>query len=206
MEEKDEKLKKYPFPPFRMDKRKEIDDSSSPIKVCEIADSLVRLFGHKHGYSPEKIFKELERRKFLTSNKQPICNLDSTLYSLCTHSRCYGYCYMADDYINKRKKDRQVRKRLSLQSESVKIVDKRVSEPFIDYSKQMSDERWKAFRNFVFTVRGRKCELCGSGKSLQVHHPKYIMGLKAWEYTCNQVIVVCRCCHENIHSIPQRNK
>lgn len=69
------------------------------------------------------------------------------------------------------------------------------------YKEQLEDVRWKAFRDFVFVVRGCKCEQCGATAKLQVHHPKYIRGRKAWEYTCNEVMVVCKDCHEKIHNI-----
>lgn len=71
----------------------------------------------------------------------------------------------------------------------------------IDYAKQLEDARWKAFRTFVFAVRGKKCELCGSTHILQVHHPKYRNGRLAWEYTCNEVQVLCKSCHEKVHNI-----
>lgn len=204
MEKKAERQKKsYPFPPFAEDDIKKIDDSASPVKIAEIESSLVSLFGHKHGYSAEKIFKELEYRKFMTRDKRPITDINSTLYSLCTRSKYHGFIYRMDDYISQRNQKRKIARGRLLQNESLRIVERHDNHHFIDYSDQMSDARWKAFRKFVFAVRGSKCELCGSGKSLQVHHPKYIKGLKAWEYTCNQVIVVCRCCHEKIHSIPR---
>jgi len=71
---------------------------------------------------------------------------------------------------------------------------------YLRYYDQLEDHRWLAFRKFVFAVRGRKCEICGCDKTLQIHHPQYIRGKKAWEYSCNEVIVVCRECHSKIHS------
>lgn len=69
------------------------------------------------------------------------------------------------------------------------------------YDEFLQDSRWKAFRQFVFSVRGCKCERCESTKNLQVHHIKYKEGLLPWEYTCNDVMVLCRSCHEKIHGI-----
>ena len=68
------------------------------------------------------------------------------------------------------------------------------------YDEQLQDKRWMAFRRFIFDVRGKKCEKCGSTTYLQVHHPKYKHGRMAWEYTCNDVIVLCRDCHAKIHN------
>ena len=68
------------------------------------------------------------------------------------------------------------------------------------YDEQLKDKCWKAFRKFVFAVRGSKCEICGATKRLQVHHLHYSKIL-AWEYSVRDVIVVCRDCHKKIHGI-----
>lgn len=85
--------------------------------------------------------------------------------------------------------------------ESFNIKPKKERKENIPYNEQLNDDRWKAFRKFVFAVRGKKCEICGGTHILQVHHPKYISGRMAWEYTCNEVQVVCKSCHEKIHNI-----
>lgn len=77
-------------------------------------------------------------------------------------------------------------------------------EKFESYNEQLKDKRWFAFRSFIFSVRGKVCECCGASTRLQVHHPKYVYGKKAWEYTCNDVMVVCRDCHQKIHGIKQK--
>ena len=69
------------------------------------------------------------------------------------------------------------------------------------YKDQLKDPRWDAFKKFVLIVRKRRCEICGSKEGLQVHHPQYIAGRKAWEYTCNEVQVLCRDCHRKVHNI-----
>lgn len=88
--------------------------------------------------------------------------------------------------------------------ENEKVVSKpkpkKVKEKF-SYAEQLKDKKWLAFRKFIFAVRGKACEMCGSTKILQVHHPKYKYGRKAWEYTCNDVIVLCQKCHEKVHNI-----
>lgn len=72
-----------------------------------------------------------------------------------------------------------------------------------EYRQLLHDPRWKAFRDFVFKVRGTVCEICGCKKYLQIHHPKYHENCKAWEYSCKEVIVVCRDCHKKIHGIKE---
>lgn len=79
-----------------------------------------------------------------------------------------------------------------------KVVNKREYTP---YEEQLQDKRWEAFRKFIFAVRGKKCEMCGGTHILQIHHPKYKGGRLAWEYTCNEVQVLCKECHKKIHNI-----
>lgn len=69
------------------------------------------------------------------------------------------------------------------------------------YEEQLKDYRWKAFRDFVFVARGKQCEMCGNKTYLQIHHPKYIHGRRAWEYNCNEVRVLCRDCHSKVHGL-----
>ena len=71
----------------------------------------------------------------------------------------------------------------------------------ISYEEQLKDSRWLIFREKVFKARGRKCEHCGSTIYLQVHHPKYRTGRKAWEYSTDEVVVLCRECHKKEHNI-----
>lgn len=77
-----------------------------------------------------------------------------------------------------------------------------MSKPKFTYEEQLKDPRWNAFREFVFAVRGKKCEHCGKENHLQVHHTKYVGGRKAWEYTCKEVKVLCRDCHALLHNKP----
>lgn len=69
------------------------------------------------------------------------------------------------------------------------------------YNEYLKDPRWKAFRTFIFAVRGKSCEVCGATDHIQIHHPKYIFGRKPWEYTCNEVLVLCGHCHKKAHGI-----
>lgn len=71
------------------------------------------------------------------------------------------------------------------------------------YKEQLKTEQWDKFRKLVLSKRGKACELCGSTKRLQIHHQKYKYGHKAWEYSINDVIVVCKDCHERLHNINQ---
>lgn len=70
----------------------------------------------------------------------------------------------------------------------------------MSYTQQLNDSRWHSFRKHILSVRGHRCELCGSKQSIQIHHPVYFNGRKAWEYTCNEVVVLCQDCHKAVHN------
>lgn len=63
-------------------------------------------------------------------------------------------------------------------------------------SKQKYQRRVAAARTKAVKM---KCEVCGSTERLQVHHVGYKTGLLPWEYTCNDVKVLCRNCHARVH-------
>lgn len=69
------------------------------------------------------------------------------------------------------------------------------------YYDQLNTPQWKAYREFIFSVRGRKCESCGKQSNLQIHHREYFKNRHAWEYLPNEVMVVCGDCHRYIHDI-----
>ena len=75
---------------------------------------------------------------------------------------------------------------------------------YLPYYEQLETKEWKDFRKLVFASRGKVCEMCGAKTNLQVHHPKYKFGHKAWEYTCNEVMVLCKKCHEKVHNIKNK--
>lgn len=84
----------------------------------------------------------------------------------------------------------------------LKVGTKKVFNP---YKEQLVSKEWLAFRKFVMSVKGSKCEICGSSKSINIHHIKYVSGKKAWEYTCEDVLVLCNDCHMKVHGI-EKNK
>ena len=91
------------------------------------------------------------------------------------------------------------RKRESKQKYQRRVASARTKAVKMNYDEFLQDPRWLAFRQFVFAVRGHKCEACGSTERLQVHHVCYKTGLLPWEYTCNDVKVLCRNCHARVH-------
>lgn len=72
---------------------------------------------------------------------------------------------------------------------------------FMPYQKQLLDPRWLKFRDIVLKQKGRKCQDCGSTKLLNIHHLDYKKDCYAWEYSIEDVVVVCKDCHKKRHGI-----
>ncbi len=98
------------------------------------------------------------------------------------------------------------RKRESKQKYQLRVDKAKTRAVKMNYDEFLQDPRWLAFRQFVFAVRGHKCENCGSVERLQVHHVGYKRGLLPWEYTCNDVKVLCRACHSRVHGLETESK
>ena len=94
--------------------------------------------------------------------------------------------------VSKRKKEKE-------QEERKKQLLK--ERPFIPYKNQLKDKRWLKKRAKVLRTKGYKCERCGADKNLIVHHLKYERNKYAWEYPITDLMVLCQCCHEEIHCI-----
>lgn len=149
-------------------------------------------------YSAEELYKVLSLRKWKMQNGSPIKNLKDTLKRMCNLGRWR--------YYTKETQDKIIQAKRKIRENKIKpVINKIISEkkvPYSPYNEQLKDEKWKAFRSFIFIVRGCKCEMCGATGKLQIHHPDYIKGRKAWEYNCNEVIVLCEGCHRKAHGLP----
>lgn len=84
---------------------------------------------------------------------------------------------------------------------NINVHRNRKSPKYIPYYDQLETKEWKDFRKLVFSSRGKVCEKCGAKTHLQVHHPKYVAGRKAWEYPVSEVRVLCRHCHQQVHNL-----
>lgn len=160
---------------------------------------------HNMNLDSEKLYDLFEKRNWKKRNGQPVKSWTAMINSY-NGVKLNNFKKIQEQKKEKLEKldNRQEKKFMSKILRSKKTVSKIFSENIkIDqnYSLQLEDPRWKSFRKFVFDVRGRKCELCGSEKDLQVHHIHYFKGLKAWEYSVKDVRILCRECHKRIHGI-----
>jgi len=160
--------------------------------------ALVEIFIAEKGLfcEAQECYDYWENKNWLTQKGKEVKTLESAIcvYNGIAMSRAKKKIAMRSGGSKKSKKQqKREKKRLELK--------KAIEREYLPYDEQLKDKRWKAFRNFVFAVRGQVCEKCGSKENLQVHHPKYISGKLAWEYNCNEVMVLCSDCHCKEHNI-----
>lgn len=73
------------------------------------------------------------------------------------------------------------------------------------YADLLQTQEWEDFRQYIFRVRGTTCEWCRNpnARPLQVHHKYYLkyhgQRYLPWQYSPNDVMVVCKQCHQAIH-------
>lgn len=67
------------------------------------------------------------------------------------------------------------------------------------YQEQLQQPEWYAKRNEVLVRDKCKCTKCLSTESLHIHHIEYHSGKKAWEYSNDFLITLCKNCHEQVH-------
>ena len=73
----------------------------------------------------------------------------------------------------------------------------------LDYETWMYSKEWRQKRNRKLKEAGYKCEICGTAKNLQVHHITYEnLGYEPMD----DLLVVCKKCHEKLHETDLKQK
>jgi hypothetical protein len=68
------------------------------------------------------------------------------------------------------------------------------------YAEQLRHPHWQKRRLERLEAAMWGCENCGEDKvTLHVHHKHYVKGRMAWEYTDEELSVLCEVCHEQHH-------
>jgi len=68
------------------------------------------------------------------------------------------------------------------------------------YQEQLQHPNWQRRRLEVLNLYGFECGNCGDKeKMLHVHHKKYVKGRMAWEYSDEELEVLCKDCHADEH-------
>ncbi len=72
------------------------------------------------------------------------------------------------------------------------------------HDEDLQDPRWHAFRGRIMHERGGHCERCTDLKhaQLNVHH-KFYDDRHLWEYSDDEVELLCRKCHKAEHGIKE---
>lgn len=74
-----------------------------------------------------------------------------------------------------------------------------------DYASKMTDPRWIEFTKGVRRRKGNHCASCRRGNvPTSVHHPFYDGDREPWEYSDEEVVVLCWPCHKTLHLELQR--
>lgn len=69
------------------------------------------------------------------------------------------------------------------------------------YQELLKDPRWIKRRNEILSRDHNTCVMCGAqDKYLHVHHLKYIVRRKPWEYSDDDLVTLCEDCHQRVHS------
>lgn len=71
----------------------------------------------------------------------------------------------------------------------------------LNYKEQLADSRWLQKKAEILIRDNYTCQKCGAKSHLNVHHLSYENGKLAWEYPNQQLITLCKDCHENEHNI-----
>ena len=71
----------------------------------------------------------------------------------------------------------------------------------LSYQDQLADSRWLQRKAEVLLRDNYTCQKCGAKSYLNVHHKNYQSGKLAWEYPSEELITLCKDCHEKEHNI-----
>lgn len=65
------------------------------------------------------------------------------------------------------------------------------------YAELLKDPRWQKKRSEIMRRDNFTCQHCGStDKELHVHHRMYRKGANPWEYGNDELVTLCKNCHE----------
>lgn len=140
----------------------------------------------KHGLSvdAEYVYDFWKKKNWNTKKGEPVKTLAAAVH-VCNSI-----------YLTRLRKEMQESKHRQKKIEEDRMM-------YAEYNEQLESKEWEAYRNFILVAKGHECEVCGKKTWLQIHHKAYKNGHKAWEYLPNEVVVLCRDCHKNIHKITE---
>lgn len=76
---------------------------------------------------------------------------------------------------------------------------------YASWYERLRDVRWQRRRLEMLSLRNWTCEQClTTTKELTVHHACYLRGRAPWDYTDNQLWVLCWPCHKDAQEVHGR--
>lgn len=77
----------------------------------------------------------------------------------------------------------------------------------LTYAEQIKHPNWQKRRLEMLEYYGWACAHCDAkDKMLHVHHKQYFKGRMAWEYSNEELAVLCEDCHKDHHRVEERIK
>lgn len=76
-----------------------------------------------------------------------------------------------------------------------KFKRERISED-PEYQRYLASTQWKAKRKRILAERGTKCEVCGWGEKLSLHHLTYV---RLYDELDSDLLITCESCHAAFH-------
>jgi 5-methylcytosine-specific restriction endonuclease McrA len=67
------------------------------------------------------------------------------------------------------------------------------------YQQLLRTYPWSLRRLEIILLSSLKCSRCGTLENLEVHHKVYVNNLAPWNYHIDDLITLCRNCHQEIH-------
>lgn len=72
----------------------------------------------------------------------------------------------------------------------------------LTYSEQLRHPNWQRRRLEALTAADWSCQACAAkDETLHVHHKQYFKGRMAWEYSLDELQVLCEACHQYEHDL-----
>lgn len=72
----------------------------------------------------------------------------------------------------------------------------------MEWKDQYKHPNWQKKRLECLEDASFECSSCGSKENqLHVHHKQYFKGRKIWDYSLDELVVLCATCHESAHSL-----
>lgn len=109
-----------------------------------------------------------------------------------------------DNIVNSKyiKRTRRIRRKKKTKAKQKKPSLKgKLSKRKEEYNRYLKSPVWAAIKIELYEHRGRKCEICGRARKLQVHHKHY---KNIFNEEPEDLLILCDICHREQHKKKQK--